>query len=87
MVHEQEVCPLMAGTDPELRASGAFVLLAWEALVWALRQPGLRYFDFMGSMIEPVERVRRDFEASQIPFFRVGYLRWKWLGIFLNRKI
>lgn len=78
---------LMAGTDPELRSSGAFVLLIWEALVWAGQTPGLRYFDFMGSMIEPVERVRRDFGASQISFFRVGYLRWKWLGLLLGGRV
>lgn len=76
----------MAGTDPDLRVSGAFILLVWEALEWALRQPGLRYFDFMGSMIEPVARPA-GFRASQTPFFQVGYLRWQWLGIFLNGKI
>ncbi|MCF8239551.1 MAG: GNAT family N-acetyltransferase [Saprospiraceae bacterium] len=78
---------LMAGSDPELRASGAVILLTWEAILWSLQQPGVKYFDFMGSMIEPIERVRRQFGAEQIPFFRIGHLKWAWLGLLMGGRV
>ncbi len=78
---------LMAGSDPELRSSGAVILLTWEAIQWSLQQPGIQYFDFMGSMIEPIERVRRQFGAEQIPFFRIGHLKWGWLSLLMGGKV
>lgn len=62
---------LLAGDDPELRASGAGILLAWEAIRYAHDMLKLPVFDFAGSMIQPVERVRRQFGAVQKPYFRV----------------
>lgn len=78
---------LMAGSDPDLRASGAVILLTWEAIRWSLQQPGLQYFDFLGSMIEPIERVRRQFGAEQVPFFRIGHLKWSWLSVLMGERI
>jgi len=62
---------LMAGDDPGLRQSGAGILLTWEAIRYAHEVLKVPYFDFAGSMIRPVERVRRQFGAEQKPYFRV----------------
>jgi len=68
---KQSAYYLMAGDDPALRASGAGILLAWEAVRYAKETLGLAAFDFAGSMIRPIERVRRQFGAVQKPYFRV----------------
>ncbi len=64
---------LMAGDDPALRSSGAGILLVWEAIQYAQKELGLDRFDFQGSMIPAIEKVRRKFGARQAPYFRV----WK----------
>ena len=64
---EQSSYLLIAGDDPELRSSGGGILLAWEAICYS-QQRGLKTFDFIGSMIEPIERVRRKFGAQQISY-------------------
>lgn len=68
---KQSAYYLMAGDDPALRASGAGILLAWEAIRYTHETLGLPTFDFAGSMIQPIERVRRQFGAVQKPYFRV----------------
>ena len=65
---------LLAGDDPARRASGAGMLLAWEAIRYASAVLGLRCFDFEGSMLPGVERVRVRFGAVQTPYFFV----WKY---------
>lgn len=69
---------LLAGDEPALRQSGAGILLAWEAIRYAKEHLGLREFDFAGSMIKPIERVRRQFGAVQRPYFRVQK-EWAWV--------
>ncbi|MFN4257536.1 MAG: GNAT family N-acetyltransferase, partial [Saprospiraceae bacterium] len=72
---------LMSGSDPSLRQSGAGVLLQWEAILYAKNALNLSVFDFEGSMLPEVERVRRDFGAKQRPYFRVRKewsQWWKW---------
>ena len=64
---------LLAGDDPALRASGAGVLLAWECIRYASQVLGLDCFDFEGSMLPGVERIRVRFGAVQTPYFYV----WK----------
>jgi hypothetical protein len=64
---------LLAGDDPALRASGAGVLLAWECICYASKVLGLDCFDFEGSMLPGVERIRVRFGAVQTPYFYV----WK----------
>ena len=64
----------LAGDDPALRASGAGVLLAWEAIRYAAEVLGRPCFDFEGSMLPGVERMRRRFGAVQTPYFFV----WKY---------
>lgn len=63
---------LMAGSDPELRNSGAMSLVMWEAIQYSATVT--QTFDFEGSMIEPVERFFRSFGAKQKPYFQVSKL-------------
>ncbi|MFC6224814.1 GNAT family N-acetyltransferase [Hymenobacter artigasi] len=65
---------LLAGDDPALRASGAGVLLAWECIRYASEVLNLDCFDFEGSMLPGVERIRVRFGAVQTPYFFV----WKY---------
>jgi len=60
---------LLGGADPQLRSSGAQLLLFWEAIKLAAHL-NLK-FDFEGSMIEPIERVFRAFGATQVPYLQV----------------
>jgi len=62
----------MVGEDPDLRNSGAGILLIWEAVKFTAEILNLNYLDFEGSMIESVERVRRDFGSIQTPYFIIS---------------
>ena len=61
----------MAGDDPTLRGSGASILLVWEIIQFVRKELGLLEFDFQGSMIQGIERVRRQFGAKQVPYFLI----------------
>jgi hypothetical protein len=61
----------MVGENPKLRDSGAGILLISEAIRFTAQVLGLQRFDFEGSMIEGVERVRRDCGAKQVPYFSI----------------
>ena len=72
----------LAGDDPALRASGAGMLLAWEAIRYASEVLGRGCFDFEGSMLPGVARVRERFGAVQTPYFFVWRYRsrlFEWL--------
>ena len=62
---------LIAGDDPELRQSGASILLVWEAIQFSSKELGVKTFDFTGSMIPAIERVRRQFGAKQKAFYNL----------------
>ena len=64
----------LSGDDPALRESGAGILLIWEAIRYASEVLGLGCFDFEGSMLPAVERIRVQFGAVQTPYFFV----WKY---------
>jgi lipid II:glycine glycyltransferase (peptidoglycan interpeptide bridge formation enzyme) len=64
---------LFGGADPELRSSGAHSLVIWEAIRRACETS--QRFDFLGSMIESVERFNRAFGARQVPYFFVSRTR------------
>jgi len=64
----------LSGDDPQLRASGAGILLVWEAMRFASEELGLEQFDFEGSMLSPVEHIRVQFGADQVPYFFI----WKY---------
>lgn len=61
----------MVGEDPEFRSSGAGILLIWEAIKYTKKILQLSRFDFEGSMIESVEKVRRDCGGIQTPYFNI----------------
>lgn len=69
----------LVGENPALRNSGAGSLLVWEALKYTSNQLGLQTFDFEGSMIEAIERVRRAFGAVQKPYFHISKVNSKLL--------
>ncbi|MBK6933054.1 MAG: GNAT family N-acetyltransferase [Saprospirales bacterium] len=72
---------LLAGDEPALRQSGAGILLAWEAIRYAKETLNCSNFDFAGSMIKSIERVRRQFGAEQRTYLRVQKewsVLWKW---------
>lgn len=58
---------LFSGSDPELRDSGAISFVRWESMRAAANHT--RRFDFLGSMLEPIERANRGFGARQVPYF------------------
>ena len=60
---------LMAGSDPNLRSSGAHALATWESIKFAANTS--KVFDFEGSMSEPIERYFRSFGAVQKPYFKI----------------
>jgi hypothetical protein len=64
---------LFSGSDPELRDSGAVCFVRWEAIRAAAQNT--RRFDFLGSMLEPIERANRGFGARQVPYFFVNRAR------------
>lgn len=64
----------LSGDHPELRQSGAGILLVWEAIQFTKKELGLDVFDFEGSMLKPVEQIRRQFGAKQQPY---SYI-WKY---------
>jgi hypothetical protein len=61
---------LMGGSEPELRQSGAQVLVLWEAISFA--GSVAQRFDFEGSMLPQIERVFRGFGATQVPYFSIS---------------
>lgn len=61
---------LMGGGDPLLRTSGATSLLMWQAIKEASEQN--KQFDFVGSMIEPIDRFFRGFGAIQKPYLQIS---------------
>ncbi|MFK7808115.1 MAG: GNAT family N-acetyltransferase [Saprospiraceae bacterium] len=63
---------LLEGGNPELRNSGANILLIWETIKYAKEVLGLNRYDFQGSMIPGVEQVRRSFGAKPIPYFQIS---------------
>ncbi|MGD9531183.1 GNAT family N-acetyltransferase [Pseudonocardia sp.] len=75
---------LYGGTDPEFRSSGVNSLVVWEAI--RLASQTSQHFDFLGSMIEPVERVNRSFGARQVPYFFVTRARPRARAVFAARR-
>jgi lipid II:glycine glycyltransferase (peptidoglycan interpeptide bridge formation enzyme) len=64
---------LLSGDDPNLRNSGSGIFLTWETIKYTKNVLGLNRFDFQGSMIPAIEKVRRSFGAKQVPYFQI----WK----------
>jgi hypothetical protein len=70
---------LMAGDAPATRQSGAGILVAWEAIQYARETLQVPVFDFAGSMVRSIERVRRQFGAQPKQYFRIRKAdSWLW---------
>jgi hypothetical protein len=61
----------LAGDDPTLRHHGGGILLIWTAIQFLHHDLGLKTLDFEGSMLKNVEAIRRQFGASQTPYFSI----------------
>ena len=80
----------LAGDHPSLRQSGASIWLIWKAMEYAFYQLNLDTFDFLGSTIEPIEAIRRQFGAVQQPHFRIykaGNRFWEMLRVLSGRTL
>lgn len=83
---EQCAYYLLSGADPELRESSALYLLLWRAIQDQIGK--VQMLDFMGSILEPVERVFRSFGGELTPHFKIFKARNKMfqlLSILLNK--
>lgn len=69
------------GDDPAFRATGGGIWLVWQLIQHTKTTLNLNTFDFLGSMIEPIERVRRQFGAQQTPYFAVWKYGSRWWQI------
>lgn len=75
------------GDDPSFRSQGGGIWLAWQLIQYTSQELKLPTFDFLGSMIEPIERVRRQFGAQQTPYHTVWkYSAWWWEILDVLRK-
>ena len=61
----------MTGSDPNFRNSGAGVLIVWESIKFAKEILGKTRFDFCGSVIENIAKVRQEFGGEQVPYFNL----------------
>ena len=61
----------LAGDDPALRHHGGGILLIWTAIQFLHHDLGINILDFEGSMLKNVEAIRRQFGASQTPYFSI----------------
>lgn len=66
---EGQLRGIVRGADPELLASGANSLLAWEGLRMAHAKG--KALNFGGSMLETISAFNRGFGARQVPFHEI----------------
>jgi len=63
---------LMGGDDPKLRKSGAGIWLTWHTIEYTKKVLGLNQYDFEGSMIPGVEKVRKSFGAQRKYYWQIN---------------
>lgn len=61
----------IAGDDPNLRSSGSAIYLIYSALQICRDDFGVDTFDFEGSSIEPIEKVRRNCGGQKHHYFEI----------------
>ena len=76
----------MAGDDTNFRTSGGGILLLWECLKFASNELNINRFDFEGSMLESIEKVRRDFGAQPVPYFEIKKFSFPLISLFYDMK-
>lgn len=74
----------LAGENPVFRGSGASKFLIWEAIKFTHEELQLSTFDFAGSMMKNIEVIRRQFGATQVPYFHIYKSRNKWVGALIE---
>ena len=65
--------------DRSLRSFGANALLVTEGIRRCFQMEGIRWFDFEGSMLEPVEQYFRSFNPEAKVYFSVRKERFGWM--------
>lgn len=65
---------LMAGDDPQFRKSGSGIWLLWQ-LIRQSAEEGHRTFDFLGSMVPGIARVRKQFGGIETPYWSFSKTR------------
>lgn len=63
---------LLVATKKELKKYGSTAFLINESIKRAWENPQYKFFDFEGSMIEPVEKYFRGFNPTPIIYFNIG---------------
>lgn len=67
----------LSGDDPNHRKSGAGILLIHHAIAYAQTELGCITFDFEGSVIRSIEKIRLQFGATPVPYFFIQkYYAW-----------
>ncbi len=77
----------LAGMNPKLRKNGASIRLIWECIKYSKEVIGASVFDFEGSMIPNLERVRRNFGAEKIYYKNISRTPSKLFGLMKMVKI
>ena len=76
----------MAGDDISLRKSGSGIFLCWNAIKYCSENLHLKNFDFEGSMIPSIERVRKNFGAKKRAYLKIKMNNSKLFEILQNLK-
>lgn len=71
----------LAGMNPELRKNGASIRLIWECIKYSKETIKAEIFDFEGSMIPNLERVRRNFGAEKVYYKNISRTPSKLFGL------
>jgi len=77
----------LAGMNPELRKNGASIRLIWECIKYSKETIGAQLFDFEGSMIPNLERVRRNFGAEKVYYKNISHTPSKLFDLMKMVKI
>jgi hypothetical protein len=76
----------MTGSNPKFRNSGASVMIIWEAIKFAKEVLEKKHFDFCGSVIEGIAKVRQEFGGEQVAYFNVKKFESKLLEFLYKVK-
>lgn len=86
MWDEKHVYYHSAGTDPDLRASGAGMYLIWESILWAKLHHGHKIFDFLGSEIPGIANVWKNFGAKATYYTQLKKYNSIWFQLLRKLK-
>ncbi len=70
----------LAGMDPNYKKSSASIRIIWECIQYSKEILRKNIFDFEGSMIPRLERVRKNFGASKVYYSKVKYFNNDFIG-------